>query len=157
VFVKPPYIFIGVLFILVLAIAGYYFFGWGKPAAGTAEVVIGNSHFKVEIADTPTSRAQGLSGRPSLAEDSGMLFLFDDTANHGFWMKDMNFAIDIIWIKGDKIVGFRENAEPEPGKSVSGLEIYYPPEPVDKVLEINAGLAGKYNFHVGDAIKIEIR
>jgi hypothetical protein len=148
-------VFWNIALILFFLTAGAYFFGWEKPAKRTAEVIIGSSSFKVEVADTYASRARGLSGRAALAADRGMLFLFEKAANHGFWMKDMKFAIDIIWIKGDRIAGFKENALPEPEKSVSELTVYYPPEPVDKVLEINSGLVEKYGFQIGEAVMIE--
>jgi hypothetical protein len=67
-------------------------------------------------------------------------------------MKDMKFPIDIIWISGDEVVGIDENAEPEPGKPLSDLKIYYPPREIDSVLEVNAGTAEKYNLKVGDTV-----
>src|SRR5581483_1780979 len=58
----------------------------------------------VEIADTPEKRSLGLGGRDFLATDSGMLFLFDTSTKHQFWMKGMKIPLDFIWIKGDVIV-----------------------------------------------------
>ncbi len=127
----------GIGLVVALGIVSAYFFGFTQPSPRRAAVKIGDREFAAEVADTPARRAKGLSGRASLPENEGMLFVFEEPGNHGFWMKDMKFAIDIIWIKGDKIVGLTENAEPEPQKSVLGLTVYYPPEPVDKVLEIN--------------------
>lgn len=141
--------------ILVLVVLGGVFFGFkGKQNLKKGELRINDQVFKVEIADTMMARAQGLSGREKLADDEGMLFLFDSPGRHGFWMKDMKFAIDIVWIRGDKIVGFAENVQPEPGKSVFGLITYYPPEPVDKVLEIQAGAVAREGFRVDDVVEI---
>ena len=67
-------------------------------------------------------------------------------------MPDMRFPLDIIWIKGNEIVGILENVSPA---GFGELEIYYPPEPVDKVLEINAGLADKLNIKIGDGIVLK--
>ena len=50
---------------------------------------------KVELAITPEARAQGLSGRPSLSENEGVLFVFDKPDKYSFWMKNMNFPLDI--------------------------------------------------------------
>ncbi|MDO8537023.1 MAG: DUF192 domain-containing protein, partial [bacterium] len=96
------------------------------------------------------SRARGLSGRESLNEGEGLLFLFDGFGNYGIWMKDMKFAIDIVWIKNDRVVGFAENVAPEPGKELWSLKLHYPPEPVDKVLEFNAGSVQRSGIKIGD-------
>ncbi|TSC82767.1 MAG: DUF192 family protein [Parcubacteria group bacterium Gr01-1014_20] len=139
--------------IVVLVVVGGWFFGFkGKANLGKGEVRINDQTFSVDVADTMMSRSQGLSGREKLEDSEGMFFVFDSPGNHGFWMKDMKFAIDIIWIKGERIVGFQENAKPEPEKSVFGLKTYYPPEAVDRVLEVNAGTVAKYGFKVGDSV-----
>jgi uncharacterized membrane protein (UPF0127 family) len=119
-----------------------------------AQIQISGQKFNVEIANNPITRARGLSGRESLGENQGMLFIFDSPGNHGFWMKDMKFAIDIIWIKNNKIIGFEENVGPQIGAKEWELKIYYPPEPVDKVLEIPAGGVQKYGFKIGHEISI---
>jgi uncharacterized membrane protein (UPF0127 family) len=69
-------------------------------------------------------------------------------------MKDMKFPIDIVWINGDKIVGFEENVQPMPGARDSDLKIYYPPAPVNKVLELKAGRVELLRAGVGDTVKI---
>ena len=147
-------ILILVVIIVVLAIAASY----AKPFfvdAGKKILTIGNHTFEVDIADNALTRAQGLSGRPSLEEREGLFFLFSSAGNYGFWMKGMNFPIDIVWLNGDKIIGFSENLQPEPEKNVFNLSIYYPPVEADKVLEINAGAVKKYNLQIGDKINLE--
>ena len=123
--------------------------------AGKKEIKIGEAIFKVRIYDNPASRSLGLSGTKILKEDEGMLFLFSEEEIQKFWMKDMKFPIDIIWIKGNTVVGIIMGAEPEP-LVVSGAEpdytIYSSPEPVDKVLEINAGLSQRLGIRVGDTV-----
>lgn len=90
---------------------------------------------QVEVVNTPQSIEQGLSGRDTVPSD-GMLFVFPNEAVRAFWMKDMHFAIDIIWIRNGKIVGRVESVPPpEPGTPESQLELYSSPEPVDMVLE----------------------
>jgi uncharacterized membrane protein (UPF0127 family) len=69
-----------------------------------------------------------------------------------FWMKDMKFPIDIIWISGKTIAGFAESVNPEPEKTIFSLTSYSPPQPVDTVLEINAGLVKQYGFQIGDQV-----
>ncbi len=145
---------LGVIFVIILALAGWYFFGLSRPAPAAREAVIREQVFKIEIADTAVSRMQGLSGRKDLDEQNGMLFVFKKPDKYGFWMKDMLFPIDIVWISGDRVAGFAESVLPESSRAPSDLEIYYPPEPVDKVLEISAGLVKKYGFKAGNIIEI---
>ncbi len=113
-----------------------------------AYVQINNVKIPVEIAKTPAEVRKGLSGRESLDAKNGMLFIFAQPDYYSFWMPNMNFPIDIIWIAQDTIVGIHENVsnifDPKNPK------FYTPPKPVDKVLEINAGLAQKKNIKVGD-------
>lgn len=125
--------------------------GDGLIATKTALLKIGDSTFSVEIADTPDSRARGLSYRESLGADNGMLFIFEAPASYGFWMKGMKFPLDMVWIVSDSIVGFSENAPPASGFVP---KIYFPPEPVDKVLELNAGSVKKHQLRIGDKIQL---
>lgn len=143
---------IGLFFILIVLSAAYFISQSGDVKR--AEVTIGERAFRVEIADTMAARAGGLSGRQTLGGDEGMLFVFGYPARHSFWMKGMMFPIDIIWIRGGKIIGFSENLLPQNETSFAGLETYSPPEPADTVLEINAGLVSRYEFKAGDEVKI---
>lgn len=118
-----------------------------------SELKIGEHIFAVEIVDTIQARSQGLSGRVSLPENNGMLFIFPSSALYSFWMKGMRFPLDIIWISGDKVVGFAENALPDNSDSPV---IYPPPQPIDKVLEINAGLVKKLAIKIGDIMQFNV-
>ena len=112
----------------------------------TPTITIGDTKIEVEIADTAESRAQGLSGRTSLPENSGLLFIFTESSQPGFWMKEMNFPIDIIWLDESwKIVDLTIEARPE-----KYPEIYLPRSPVHYVLEVNAGFISAHNLKIGD-------
>lgn len=129
----------------------------GGPAnrlLSKTELTLGGKSFIVEVAKTMAERAAGLSGRDGLEENEGMLFVFDYSDKHSFWMKDMKFPIDIIWISGNRVVGFAENVMPEPGKKLWQLKTYSPPEPVDRVLEVNAGTAAKLGVAIGESVQI---
>lgn len=142
------------LAILFIAFGGYVFWGFGKPQVVKKAVIrIKNQGFKIEVADTAYLRSRGLSGRESLPEDAGMLFVFGSSSAQTFWMKGMRFPLDIIWIRNDRIVGIEKNVPPESDTPVLGLKLYSSPEPVDKVLEINAGLSERYGFEVGDRVE----
>ncbi len=138
------------LFIAIIA-GGFLILGSGlisKEKKG--RVLIGEQEFNVEIADNPMKRSQGLSGRVSLGVNEGMLFLFSGAGYQGFWMKGMIIPIDIIWIKDSKVVGFEVNAQPEPGIKQGQLNVYSPPEAVDKVLEVPAGTVERLDIQVGE-------
>jgi uncharacterized membrane protein (UPF0127 family) len=107
----------------------------------------------VDVVDTPELRARGLSGRASLAPDEGMLFLFEAPAIQSFWMKDMRFPIDIVWIRDQKIVGITP-AVPVP-RSPRELPQFRSPVPCDVVLEVRAGAARRWGLKLGDAARLE--
>jgi hypothetical protein len=120
----------------------------------TPTIAIADRNFKVIVADSQKEQEIGLSETKSLAEDQGMIFLFKKPDYYSFWMKKMKFPIDIIFINNDTIVSIENNAQ-APKDDNENLIVYTPAGPSDKVLEIQAGLAKKYNFKNGDKIKIE--
>jgi uncharacterized membrane protein (UPF0127 family) len=148
---------IGIVVVVVALVTAYLgiFHKANQPLAKN-EVKIGSAVFEAEAATTMTERARGLSFRPSLGENQGMLFLFGKPAAQSFWMKDMNFPIDIIWIGGDAVLGFAQNAAPQPGVPLWGLTLYRSPDGTDKVLEVNAGTVAKDGIKVGDRVQIGI-
>lgn len=118
------------------------------------KIKVGEAVFDVDIADSMMSRMRGLSGRASLGENEGMYFIFSTSSRHGFWMKDMNFPIDIIWIQGDTVIGYSDNAKPEPGTSMFALTVYYPPQAVNRVLEVPAGTVAKRGIKIGARVEV---
>ncbi|HRZ30119.1 MAG TPA: DUF192 domain-containing protein [Candidatus Paceibacterota bacterium] len=99
-------------------------------------ITIAGKEFKLEIADTNEERQQGLSGRASLPRDTGLLFVFEQPGRYGFWMKEMNFPIDIVWLdKNKKVLGTTKNLQPS-----SYPKIFYSPENTSYALEINTGI-----------------
>lgn len=108
-------------------------------------VEIGGTRVAVSIADTPEERSQGLSGRAPLAENEGMLFIFPEDGKHGFWMKDMRFSIDIIWLSSeDVVVHIEEHVSPE-----SYPASFASQNPARFVLEVPAGFAKTHNIALG--------
>jgi uncharacterized protein len=116
-----------------------------------SSLTAGACTFEIEIADTESKRQQGLSGRNNLAENKGMLFVFEQPAKYGFWMKDMNFSLDFIWIKDNQIVDLSENIPPPGDKFMPKVD---PKQNVNKVLEINSGQIKKCRINIGDEVKI---
>lgn len=125
------------------------------PSLSPAQPIlrIGEIKIPVEIADTPEKRGRGLSGRLSLPSSSGMLFIFEKPNIHRFWMPNMHFPIDFIWIDSAKrIVGITENAQPL--TNLLTPVWYTPPEPVKYVLEVNAGFSRTHNIKVGMEVQL---
>ena len=123
-----------------------------SSAHPTAEVTIGIHRIQAEVADTPERKNRGLSGRPRLAEGRGMVFPYARAGRHGFWMVDMHFDIDIVWIRGDRIVDVTSRAPHDPPGE---LPLYRPREPADLVLEVPAGTAERQGWRIGDRVTID--
>lgn len=150
--------------LLVVAAAAILLFQSGTQAPSlpfmpeqtvTGTVQIDSAQIKVEIADTQKKRSKGLGGRTSLGQDEGMLFIPPQAGKYPFWMKGLNFPLDFIWIRGDKIVDILENVQPpQPGQSEDSLPIYQSKEDIDKILELSAGTIKRLNIKVGDTVKI---
>ena len=121
----------------------------GSPSGPV--VTLGGVPFRVELAVTSQERTQGLSGHAPLAADEGMLFVFEKAQTYSFWMREMLFPLDMIWIDAECTVAhITRNAPPQaPDQSLSDLPRYGPPVPVLYVLEINAGQAESAAVTVG--------
>jgi uncharacterized membrane protein (UPF0127 family) len=107
-------------------------------------VTINNVTVLADIADTNEKRSKGLSVKETLNETEGMLFVFNTSREHSFWMKDMKFPIDIIWISEQNQVVHVEHSL-EPCQPDSSCPTYKPHRDSLYVLETVAGFAKKYN------------
>jgi len=130
---------------VVLLFSYKYFFSPKQP-----HLKIAGHKINLEVAKTEADKAQGLSNRAPLPPDTGMLFVYDQPQISAFWMKDMNFALDFIWINNDQVVELTENVQPEdyqPPKS------FQPQVPVTSVLEVNSGTVKNLGLQVGDLVE----
>ena len=118
-------------------------------------VVVGGTVFSVDIASTPEEKRIGLSGREGLAPASGMLFLYASGRPYQFWMKDMLFAIDIVWIAPDCTVGdiTYELQPPRAGAPDSEVLRASPSVEAAHVLEIVAGASRDLGLSRGDPVR----
>lgn len=115
---------------------------------------IDSQDLSVEVARTEEEITQGLSNRTLLGSD-GMLFVIDPPRVPSFWMKGMNFPLDIIWIRNGKIVKIDHDVPaPRIDQNSSSLPTYQPPSAVDHVLELPAGVAATYGFNVGNSFSV---
>lgn len=112
---------------------------------------IRGTEFKAIMADTPALRERGLSGRKGLGRDEAMLFAFESPDLVGFWMKDMLFPIDILFLDENlKVISFAKNVSPD-----SYPEAYYPESPAKYVIEFNQGTLDKLKIKKGDSVEIQ--
>lgn len=148
-------LFVVILFFLLFGIYLYL-----KPRNPTqiqnyTNVVVSLSNIKIKayLANSPQKIRDGLSVVNKLDKFNGMLFDFGvKNISPTFWMKNMKFAIDIIWIDNGRIVKIDKNVPPEPNIPSYKLKLYTPNQPIDYVLEVKAGFSNKHNLSVGDTI-----
>lgn len=153
--------------LLVLAIAIFFFARGGSffnfnfngnnnSEVSKATAKVGNKTYKLILAKTDSEKVKGLSERDSLPKDQGMLFIFKDKAEYGFWMKNMKFPIDILYISDNKIVEIVENAPaPDKNTSPSNLPVYKPAEAVNYVLELNANEVKENKVKKGESVEFK--
>lgn len=119
----------------------------------TADIEIGTTPMRVDVFDTESERALGLSGRSELAPHTGALFIFDETGYHGMWMKDMLISIDIMWIDEDReIVHIEENIHPNTFPTT-----FEPDRPARFVIETSSRYVSSFGIEVGDFVRIPER
>lgn len=124
----------------------------GCIGGGETMVCFGDKCFMVEVADTPEGRAEGLMFRESLEPDKGMLFVFDQESEYGFWMKNTIIPLDIIWINSDGEVVFISKETQPCDESCPSIR---PDRRAKYVLELNAGVSDEIGLGIGDEIKIK--
>ncbi len=121
---------------------------WAGDFNNDIVVSIKNSSFRMEHADTPEKRQQGLSGREKIRENEGMVFSFEQEGRQCFWMKDMKFNLDIVWIDyWEKIVHIEKNVSPS-----TYPKSFCPELPAKFVLEFKAGTADRLQLKEKDTI-----
>lgn len=113
-------------------------------------VHVGGVPVRVEVADTPAERMRGLSGRDSLDAAGGMLFIFDESDYHRVWMREMRFAIDVIWIDERlTVVDITRRLTPD-----TYPRQFEPSTPARFALEVNAQFAESFGISVGDQVEL---
>jgi len=138
------FLLIIVFILFYLAILPYYY---------NKKPTVCISRFKclnVEIADDEYNITRGLMYRDTLKKDTGMLFVFKEESIYNFWMKNMKFPIDIIWIDSNLTIAHIErnvppcNADPCPK--------YAPKNKARYVLETSANFTSKNDVDIGTKV-----
>lgn len=117
-----------------------------------AYVTLGEKKLLVEVAGTPSQWEKGLSERRELGAIDGMLFNFTSTHIPIFWMKNMHFPLDIIWIQDHTVVDLTTDVQPGSGDN---LPTYSPKVPIDMVLEVPSGWAKANDITLGQTLAIQ--
>lgn len=140
-----------VLIVLAAVIAGGFWLRyWLWPYR--AKLLIKDKKLAVEIADNYAKQTLGLSGRQSLCASCGMLFVFEKAEDRIFWMKDMKFPLDIIFLRDKKVTGFSlEVPMPRDGAEIARVKS---PGEADMVLEVNAGFVRKNQIQLEDEVRV---
>lgn len=141
------------LILLGLIVVGYLIFSQFLTGGSQQKFLnarLGDSpNLKLEIAHQSADMTQGLSGRDELDVD-GMLFVFNSDRLPQFWMKEMKFDLDLIWIKDNQVVEVVSQVPaPAPGQADTTLPLYQPSQLVDMVLEVQAGKAVEWGVEPG--------
>lgn len=159
---KQLIIWFGVLVGMIFFAAWLQKGGLKLPAATTETATlntklmkIGEKTINVEIAATPDEQEKGLSGRDSLGADNGMLFVMKKDSMPTFWMKNMRFNLDIIWINGHEVVDTAENIPaPKEGTLDKDFPRYKSRKPIDYVLEVKEGFIKENGIKIGDKVEL---
>ena len=117
-------------------------------------VMIGDEKFRAEIAVTDIEKSIGLSGRESLPQKTGMLFVFQHYPAPDFWMKGMEFDLDLVWIGLNcTVVSITLNVPSPKSMKSENIRTYESSKPAHYVFEINAGEVTKYGIEVGNPVQ----
>ncbi len=135
---KKYYITILIVLIAIIFLNGSYF----------KIVNIQGKVFIAKVALSKQEQIRGLGGRKNICSHCAMLFKFSQAGHYDFWMKEMQFNLDIIWINNGRIVYLVKNV------SKNSIKIIKPPVLAQEVLEIKAENSSQYNFKIGDEVKI---
>lgn len=137
--------------VIILALVSGLIFVFVNRAGSSCPIIIKTTDecIQLELADTDRSRTVGLSGRPTMPDNQGMLFDFQKSSEVCMWMKDMKFNLDIIWLDAtQKITKIEKNIEPNTyPKSFCDDNSAY-------VIELNAGVAELAGLSEGQLIKL---
>lgn len=125
---------------------------WRVIYPDTIPMTIGTVPVLASVADSLPERIRGLSGTPYLPDNVVKLFVFGTNGTHSIWMKDMNYAIDILWVSEQgEIVHIEESVAPE-----TYPESFGSPIPAWYVVETISGFVATHNIVTGDRVAVNV-
>jgi hypothetical protein len=116
--------------------------------SGTTILRTGSKKYTLFVVSTPTTQQLGLGQRASLPKDQGMLFVFGQAAQQCFWMKDMHFPLDMIWLSPSHRV---EHIQPDVSPKTYPNS-FCPDVTAQYVIELNAGQASAAGIYTGERL-----
>jgi uncharacterized membrane protein (UPF0127 family) len=134
-----------VVVILLVGAAAVFFVTRQQPSG----IKFGTGQLELQEVSSPEALEKGLSGRQSMPESAGLLFVFPKAGEHCFWMKDMHFPIDMIWLDANKkVVTVKADVQPD-----TYPQSFCPTQPARYVIEVNAGVAKKSRISEGSQLR----
>lgn len=143
---KNILLFIITISIIIAAICYVSTYKFSLHGNKIETVTIGSGKFRAEVVSSDKKMQKGLGGRNGLCDSCAMLFEFSQAGKHSFWMKDMRFPLDIIWIKDGEVLYIEKNVSENFSGTLS------PRVDADSVLEIAAGSADKFSIEAGNKL-----
>ncbi len=144
---SPIWVYAVVLFIVIAM--GYVSYKNMRP-----KIQFNTASYEIELALTDQEKKKGLSNRDSMPQGHGMLFVYPVAEKYDFWMKDMRFPLDFIWLRDKTVVDITPNVQPESGPEYT---LYHPSSPANMILELHAGEAAKAGIVIGQQAVIRFK
>lgn len=139
----------GAVFLVAMVVLQFTKYNWGKTTVTLKDVPL-----QALVAKNTYQLEKGLGGRKSLAPYDAMIFPFSLPGRYAFVMRDMQFAIDIVWLNAGEVVDIAPSVPPEPGVSEDQLRRYLPRSAATMVVELPAGWAQAHGLAIGDRLTV---
>ena len=157
---KPAFVVASLVFLLAFSLFYWWF---SRPSLDLAEgkkqakIFINGAEFSAGVALSSKEMYRGLSGTKAICDSCGLLFVFPDSQERVFVMRDMAYPLDIVFINHGQISNVLENLPPDPaGLSEGDRPLYRSQGKADRVLELAAGTAAKWGMKKGDEVSMII-
>ena len=161
---KLKYIFLKIFIILSLLAGCAGSDGSGQTETGpspqtglpttTVQIITTERTYNItaEVAATQEQQRIGMMHRTYVGEDQGMIFVYQDEDYRSFWMKDTLIPLDFVWINKGRVVEITQNVQPQDYQPPQTLS---PQQPVDQVLELNAGAISKLGISPSQSVSLD--
>lgn len=118
----------------------------------SAKTTIGDQTLYLEVARTPEQMEKGLMFRANLPKNQGMLFVFEQSEPVSFWMQNVVFPLDVVFIKDDVI----QKVVSAPACFSDPCPVFESGVPTDQAIELRAGRVAELGLQVGSRIRLEL-
>jgi uncharacterized membrane protein (UPF0127 family) len=126
-----------------------------KTSQSPTKLRIGNKvTIKLIVANSEEKKIQGYSKQPPIDYQQGMLFVYQSPGFSSFWMREMLFNLDFIFIRQNRIVDLVENVK-NPKDNHGQIEFVNSRQAFDQALEVKAGFIKKYQVRINDPVQID--